>query len=141
MGLNSVAVQKDVINVSSQPHRDLTGFRFGHVLVRNGAKRRGYAFKVTIEEAWALFLTQDRKCALSGVSLKIDPSDMRAGATTASLDRIDSRKGYISGNVQWVHVSINLMKQTLTVAEFVAWCSCVATHQSACVSKCSARAA
>ena len=30
--------------------------------------------------------------------------------TTASLDRIDSNKGYVEGNVQWVHVDVNYMK-------------------------------
>ena len=30
---------------------------------------------------------------------------------TASLDRIDSTKGYVRGNIQWVHKDINWFKR------------------------------
>ena len=33
---------------------------------------------------------------------------------TASLDRIDSKKGYIKGNIRWVSRSINWMKNDIT---------------------------
>ena len=39
-------------------------------------------------------------------------------AGTASLDRIDSKKGYIEGNVQWVHKNVNKMKMDLDEKEF-----------------------
>lgn len=42
--------------------------------------------------------------------------------TTASLDRIDSKIGYIEGNVQWVHKDINKMKNSHTHATFLQWC-------------------
>lgn len=35
----------------------------------------------------------------------------------ASLDRIDSTKGYIKGNVQFVSTPINLMKQSMSDLE------------------------
>lgn len=71
--------------------------------IRKGAKERNLAFEITIEYVWKLFLEQERKCNLSKVLLDINGS--------ASLDRIDSKKGYIVGNVQWVHKDINFMKQ------------------------------
>lgn len=37
---------------------------------------------------------------------------------TASLDRIDSLKGYTIDNVQWIHKHINYMKIDLTEQEF-----------------------
>jgi len=40
---------------------------------------------------------------------------------TASLDRIDSSKGYESGNIQWVHKQLNNMKQALPENEFFEW--------------------
>lgn len=95
--------------------------------IRNGAKRRRtIEFKLTIEEAWALFLEQNGKCALSGVEISFPRRNRRYEGvvnTTASLDRIDSSKPYEAGNVQWVHKEINLMKMNLPQAKFVEWCS------------------
>ena len=44
---------------------------------------------------------------------------------TASLDRIDSSKGYIEGNVQWVHKRVNLMKGNMSTENFIEWCNLV----------------
>jgi hypothetical protein len=96
-------------------------------IIEGSAKRRNLPFEITIKYAWDLFITQDRKCALSGVSIKVS-SDLRAGKNTASLDRIDSRLGYIVGNVQWVHVLLNDMKSNLQDDEFIEWCRRVADH-------------
>ena len=57
------------------------------------------------------------------------PSSMKEGASTASLDRIDSSKGYVKGNIQWVHIAINFMKHSLPEEEFVRWCCLVAKHK------------
>ena len=45
---------------------------------------------------------------------------------TASLDRIDSSKGYVKDNVQWVHKDINRMKWNFPQDKFVKLCSFVA---------------
>jgi hypothetical protein len=59
-------------------------------------------FNVTIEYLWDLFLQQNRKCSLSGVEIKFGRQRKKVETKyeqTASLDRIDSSKGYIIGNV------------------------------------------
>lgn len=61
-----------------------------------------------------------KKCALTGREIGFDAPQ------TASLDRIDSTKGYLSGNVQWVHVSVNRMKNSFSQNEFIATCTEVA---------------
>jgi hypothetical protein len=43
--------------------------------------------------------------------------------TTASLDRIDSSKGYTIDNVQWVHKTVNLMKRELNQQDFIDICN------------------
>ena len=98
--------------------------------VKNGSKRRSrnVDFNISIEYAWDLFLKQDRKCALSGIDIYFKFSNYISKTNdrqTASLDRIDSSKGYIEGNVQWVHKDINNMKQALTQQEFINWCKLV----------------
>lgn len=47
---------------------------------------------------------------------------------TASLDRIDNTKGYIPGNVQWVHKSVNFCKGTLKERYFIKLCCQIANH-------------
>lgn len=93
---------------------------------RIGAEKRGLTFEVTVEEGWGLFEEQQRRCALSGIELTFGNSINRN--ITASLDRIDSSKGYSLGNVQWVHKRINLMKSSLSDEEFRAWCHRVTMH-------------
>lgn len=44
---------------------------------------------------------------------------------TASLDRIDSTKGYIESNVQWLHKDINNIKQDYSVNELLAYCKLI----------------
>lgn len=102
--------------------------------VLKGARERGLEVSLTIDEAWELFLKQERKCAITGVLLTmfeyvdIPTNASRGGATgrrvngTASLDRIDSSKGYCTGNVQWVHKVINQMKSNHPQDVFVEWC-------------------
>lgn len=47
---------------------------------------------------------------------------------TASVDRIDSTKGYTPDNVQWVDKRINFMKQHFSQVEFVELCCLVSKH-------------
>lgn len=104
---------------------------------RGGGKsnRTPKEFSITIEYLWNLFLKQERRCAITGVELTFDHlgdrKDHKKAETslvTASLDRIDSSKGYIEGNVQWVHKKVNLMKNDLSQKEFIDWCKKVAEN-------------
>ena len=92
----------------------------------------GRDFLISIEYAHALFDAQEGKCALSGVDLHFGQTykEIKAGLTTASLDRIDSKVGYIEGNVQWIHKDINWMKQRLSQQKFIEYCCLVADHAS-----------
>jgi hypothetical protein len=92
-------------------------------------------FDITLEYIWQLFVKQNRKCAISGVELSFDYQGDRmtwkhreTNKITASLDRIDSSKGYVEGNVQWVHKCINIMKNDMNDAEFITWCKIVAKN-------------
>ena len=91
--------------------------------VLRGAKKRNLEVSVTIEDAWELFLRQKKKCAISGIDIKIVTDLTRdRNKHTASFDRIDSSKGYTKDNVQWVHRNINFAKRALSVEQFVQLC-------------------
>ena len=47
---------------------------------------------------------------------------------TASLDRIDSSKGYTIDNLQWIHKVVNIMKRNMSEAELVEWCKKVVIY-------------
>ena len=95
--------------------------------ITHGAKARGHTVEITIEQAWQKFIDQNRKCALSGVSIEFSKSHQKT-KTTASLDRIDSSKGYTIANIQWVHKALNMMKQEYSQEEFIRWCKLVALN-------------
>ncbi len=80
------------------------------------------------EYLWGLWLEQDGCCAYTGVRLHVGQrhAQTKKKDSIASLDRIDSSRGYEAGNVQWVHPVINQMKSDLTEQEFLWWCRTVA---------------
>jgi hypothetical protein len=104
-------------------HGEISGTYFGNL--QRGAVIRKMDFKISIEEVWDLFLKQNRECALSGILLILhqNPKDRNA---TASLDRIDSTKGYVTGNIQWIHKDLNNMKLDFSQEEFVNYCKLIA---------------
>jgi len=77
---------------------------------------------VTMDDAWKLFLKQSRKCAITGELLYFAEAGKNAVGGNASLDRIDSTKGYTPDNIQWVHKEINVMKWDLPLPTFLRWC-------------------
>lgn len=78
--------------------------------------RKPVEFKVSIEYlSHLLDEVQKGTCALSGLPISIK-------AHTASLDRIDSSKGYIEDNVQWLHKDVNMMKRHYEQNYFISLC-------------------
>lgn len=96
--------------------------------IKKSAKARDLSFEISIEDAWNLFLKQNRKCALSGIELNFSHSkklEKYKTNHTASLDRIDSNKGYSIDNIQWVHKDINKMKLDLPEDKFIEYCKLI----------------
>jgi len=92
--------------------------------IKSGASERKIKFNISIDYIWELFLLQNKKCKLSNLPIKFGNKRGKV-PTTASLDRIDSSKGYVKGNVQWVHKHINLMKWDLDEPQFLKYCEII----------------
>jgi dCMP deaminase len=89
---------------------------------KQNATKRNFSFEVTGKYIWDLFLKQNRKCALSGENISFKDGIRSCGGFSASLDRIDNNKGYIEGNVRWLHKDINRMRWVCNDNEFLNWC-------------------
>jgi hypothetical protein len=87
-------------------------------------------FSITIEDAWEKFEAQGGKCALSGLPLSLRATKGNYSEKTASLDRIDSSKGYVKSNIQWVHKTLNAMKRDYSDECFIEFCGLVTTYQN-----------
>lgn len=96
-----------------------------------GAKARNITVAIDIAYIELIWGKQNGKCALSGIDLEPPNKILYKDASgkkraryegTGSLDRIDSSKGYIKGNVQWIHKTLNTMKMGLNEKDFVDWC-------------------
>ena len=91
-------------------------------VIKGGAKRRKIIFNIKKDYIWKLFLEQNKKCVITGLPLVFVHSygnDSRL--QTASLDRIDSTKGYEVGNVRWVHKTVNIMRWNMSDEQLYKW--------------------
>ena len=89
----------------------------------SSAELRNLSFTLTPEYLWLLFEEQDYRCALTGWPI----GWAEVGSNhTASIDRIDSDKGYVVGNVQLVHKDVNMAKQQYSQEYFIEMCEAVA---------------
>lgn len=95
------------------------------------AKIRKIDVSTNIEDAWKLFLSQDRKCAITGEKLFFSKrySD-RKKFTNASLDRINSLLPYSKENIQWVLKDVNIMKYKFSKDYFVYLCNLINKYDS-----------
>lgn len=90
------------------------------------AEKRNIEFNINIEDMWNLFLLQNKKCSISNIDIFFGKTN--TAERTASLDRIDSKKGYTPDNVHWVHKDINKMKMDFTLDKFINLCKIVSNN-------------
>jgi hypothetical protein len=99
--------------------------------IKHQAKQRNIEFDITIEYVYELYEKQNNKCAISGVEIKLNKNyEGKKSLNSASLDRIDSSLGYIEGNVQWVHKTVNMMKNNMTEKDFIEWCKNIVEYNN-----------
>lgn len=94
------------------------------VYIKNIKNRKcNHEKALTIEYLHDLWYKQKGTCPYSGIKLThakwLGQSDL---TYTASIDRIDSSKGYVPGNVQYVSMAINFMKNKMTHEETITLC-------------------
>lgn len=79
-------------------------------------KKRFKEVNVTIDDLKNQWEKQNGLCYFTGIELVLSSYGkiIKNQIYTASLDRIDSNKGYIKNNIRWVSRSINYMKNDMS---------------------------
>lgn len=93
--------------------------------LKKTAIKRKIQFSITAEYMWNMLKQQDYSCALTGRDIYFNSERDK----TVSLDRIDSSKGYIKNNIQWLHKEINMFKHKWGQEKFISMCYEVAEHR------------
>lgn len=84
------------------------------------ASSRDIELAISKEYAQQIYFKQNGLCSLTKIPISIK---------TSSLDRIDSNKGYVENNVQWIHALVNPMKLDFDQNYFINLCKMVALFQ------------
>lgn len=102
---------------------DLSPFRKSLAGARTRAKVHKREFNLTVEYLKKLWHKQNGICAISGLKMlkpehqSHDSKTKNRSPLTGSLDRIDSDKGYVNGNIQWVCTFVNYAKNNFSDQE------------------------
>lgn len=101
----------------------IPGYFFANIKCR--ARNKNREFNIDYQYICELFKNQKGRCVLTGrqISFSINKVEFEEKrTTTASLDRIDSKKGYIKGNVQWIHKDLQRIKSDYSQDNFIKLC-------------------
>ena len=109
-------------------YKDISSSYWTHL--ENNAIKRNLEFSISQQYAWRIFQRQKQKCCLTGWEIQLTSfSSKTKHLQTASLDRIDNSKGYIKGNIQWLHKHVNQMKHKYENEYFIKMCLSVAKNK------------
>jgi hypothetical protein len=101
------------------------------IRAKSSLKKRNITkeFNINSEFLKKLYNEQEGKCAISNIDMQY-PLKGKRNNYVISLDRIDSEKGYIEGNVQLVCWAVNQMKNNLTKEDLIFWCKAITKNNS-----------
>ena len=88
---------------------------------KDRAKASNLEFKITLDYLKELWNKQCGRCSISDIPMTYE---LRKGRipTNVSIDRINSKEGYIMGNIQLVCMACNQIKSDLTEEEMYNFC-------------------
>jgi len=89
--------------------------------IKDRCKKSGLESNISLDDLKQLWIKQEGKCAISGISMTYIFANGRT-PTNVSVDRINSLKGYTQDNVQLVCMAVNQMKSDLTIDQLIFFC-------------------
>jgi hypothetical protein len=94
-------------------------------------KKRDKNHDITLEDLLEQWEKQKGVCIYSGVELN-HPMDGGDNLNKASLDRIDSNKGYVKGNIHFISIACNYAKNNMTHEEMLTFCNIISNFHKNC---------
>lgn len=94
------------------------------------ARKRKLEFELTIEDIWDIYEKQNKKCFYTNFPIGFNDQTLSCGilGSSASVDRIDSSKGYTKDNCCLVFKDINFMKQDFSKDKFIYYCKIISEN-------------
>jgi len=83
-------------------------------------KNRILKLEIDSKDLKNLYDSQNGKCKYTKIPL--NTLNIPKHESNASIDRIDSKKGYTADNIQWVYKPLNIMKNRFSEEEFLFVC-------------------
>jgi len=87
-------------------------------------KKRKHYYDISLEDLLEIWNHQEGICPYSGVKL-VHPNEGGDNLNTASLDRIDSKIGYVKGNLQFISIICNQAKNNLSHEDMLSFLKAV----------------
>lgn len=110
---------------------EFTPFRRIYQMSKGRSKKKKIEFKLTLSDLKHQWDIQDGVCVYTGWKMEISTrKDKRIKElpTKASIDRIDPKKGYIPGNIQFVAYIANMAKCSFPESQLIEFCKAVVSH-------------
>jgi hypothetical protein len=90
-------------------------------------KKRSHEYNIDLQDLLNQWEKQSGTCIYSGVKL-LHPNEGGNNINTASLDRINSKFGYIKGNIQFISTACNHAKNSMTHDEMIIFCKLISKN-------------
>ncbi len=107
--------RKSVYDISRHSGNRNDGYTKFRYHFRNISKRTK-ELDITVENLKEVWENQKGICPYLGIELHLNSYGKikKDPITSASLDRIDSSKGYVKGNLQWISRAMNYLKNDMS---------------------------
>jgi hypothetical protein len=94
---------------------------------------KSHDIEIDLDYLYDIYVEQDGYCALTGKELKFTRGGEEwlgkwCNPNSCTIDRIDSSKGYVEGNIQLVTWKANCIKQHMGNNDFIEFCKDVARY-------------
>jgi hypothetical protein len=125
--LSSIYSRATTLNIQRKIELSKTGVIPKRIInqIKIHAKTKNRICSITEEDIFYLWIKQSKKCALSGIYIQFHNTPK---LSTASVDRIDSKKDYTIDNIQLLHKDINLSKRIYSDEYYIYLCKLVAEN-------------